>query len=49
MPRKANGFRGKGKTIIRVFCEGETEQGYTEFLKSSFTQASLARHSEIPD
>ena len=30
MSRKTGG-RGSGKVIIRVFCEGESEQAYTEF------------------
>lgn len=30
MARKKVGSRGSGKKIIRVFCEGEREQAYTE-------------------
>lgn len=33
MARGKIGSRGSGKKIIRVFCEGESEQAYTEFLK----------------
>lgn len=31
------GSRGSGKAVIRVFCEGESEQAYTEFLKKRFS------------
>lgn len=31
------GSRGTGKAIIRVFCEGESEQAYTEYLKKKFS------------
>jgi len=44
MPRKTNGSRGKGKTIIRVFCEGETEQAYTEFLKRRFADVAVIKY-----
>ncbi len=44
MPRKTNGFRGKGKTIIRVFCEGETEQAYAEFLKRRFADVAVIKY-----
>lgn len=36
MPRRANGNRGNGKAVIVVFCEGESEQAYTEYLKKRF-------------
>lgn len=44
MPRKTNGSRGKGKSIIRVFCEGETEQAYTEFLKRRFADVAVIKY-----
>lgn len=44
MPRRTNGSRGKGKTIIRVFCEGETEQAYTEFLKKQFADVAVIKY-----
>lgn len=44
MPRKTNGSRGKGKVIIRVFCEGETEQAYTEFLKRRFADVAVIKY-----
>ena len=44
MPRRTNGSRGKGKTIIRVFCEGETEQAYTEFLKKKFADVAVIKY-----
>ena len=31
--KRSCGSRGSGKQIIRVFCEGESEQAYTEYLK----------------
>ena len=46
MPRKTNGSRGKGKTIIRVFCEGETEQAYTEFLKRRFADVAVIKYTK---
>ena len=36
MVRRKVGSRGSGKAVIRVFCEGESEQAYTEFLKKRF-------------
>ena len=33
MVRRKVGSRGSGKAVIRVFCEGESEQAYTDFLK----------------
>ena len=41
--RKA-GSRGSGKTIIRVFCEGESEQAYTEFLKQKFSDVAVINY-----
>ena len=40
MARKTGG-RGSGKVIIRVFCEGESEQAYTDFLKSKFQDLAV--------
>lgn len=37
MVRRKVGSRGSGKAVIRVFCEGESEQAYTEFLKKRFS------------
>lgn len=31
------GSRGIEKAIIRVFCAGESEQAYTEYLKKKFS------------
>ena len=44
MPRKTSGARGRGKTIIRVFCEGESEQAYTEFLKKQFADVAAIKY-----
>lgn len=44
MPRKTSGARGRGKTIIRVFCEGESEQAYTEFLKKQFADVAVIKY-----
>ena len=44
MPRKKNGSRGNGKAIIRVFCEGESEQAYTEFLKKRFADVAVMKY-----
>lgn len=44
MPRKTVGSRGKGKTVIRVFCEGESEQAYTEFLKKHFADVAVIKY-----
>ena len=41
MPRRKAGSRGDGKTIIRVFCEGESEQAYTEYLKRRFSDVAV--------
>ena len=37
MIRRKVGSRGSGKAVIRVFCEGESEQAYTDFLKKRFS------------
>lgn len=44
MARKKVGSRGSGKTIIRVFCEGESEQAYTEFLKQKFSDVAVIKY-----
>lgn len=44
MARKKVGNRGLGKTIIRVFCEGESEQAYTEFLKQKFSDVAVIKY-----
>ena len=44
MARKKVGSRGSGKTIIRVFCEGESEQAYTEFLKQKFSDVAVINY-----
>ncbi|MBR5427376.1 MAG: RloB domain-containing protein [Clostridia bacterium] len=44
MPRKTTKTRGSGKTIIRVFCEGESEQAYTEFLKKQFSDVAVIKY-----
>lgn len=38
------GSRGPGKAIIRVFCEGESEQAYTEYLKKKFSDVASIRY-----
>lgn len=45
MPRKRNGSRGSGKPVIRVFCEGESEQAYTAFLKERFSDVAVIKCS----
>lgn len=44
MARKKVGSRGSGKKIIRVFCEGESEQAYTEFLKRKFSDVAVIKY-----
>ena len=44
MARKKIGRRGSGKSIIRVFCEGESEQAYTEFLKQKFCDVAVINY-----
>ncbi len=44
MPRKASGSRGRGKTVIRVFCEGESEQAYTDYLKKRFADVAVIKY-----
>lgn len=44
MPRKSTKTLGQGKKIIRVFCEGESEQAYTEYLKNQFSEVAVIRY-----
>lgn len=44
MPRKTTNTRGSGKKVIRVFCEGESEQAYTEFLKKRFSEVAVIKY-----
>ena len=44
MARKKIGSRGSGKSIIRVFCEGESEQAYIEFLKQRFSNVAVINY-----
>lgn len=44
MARNKVGSRGSGKTIIRVFCEGESEQAYTKFLKEKFSDVAAIKY-----
>ncbi len=44
MARGKVGSRGSGKKIIRVFCEGESEQAYTEFLKRRFCDVAVIKY-----
>ena len=44
MPRRANGNRGNGKAVIVVFCEGESEQAYTEYLKKRFADVAVIKY-----
>lgn len=44
MARKRVGNRGSGKVIIRVFCEGESEQAYIDFLKEKFSDVAVINY-----
>lgn len=44
MARKQIGNRGSGKVIIRVFCEGESEQAYTDFLRERFKDVAVIKY-----
>ena len=44
MVRRKVGSRGSGKAVIRVFCEGESEQAYTEFLKKRFSDVAVIKY-----
>ena len=50
MPRKRRecGSRGAGKSIIKVFCEGESEQAYTEYLKRKFSDVAVIQYPKEP-
>lgn len=50
MPRKRRecGSRGAGKSIIKVFCEGESEQAYTEYLKRKFSDVAVIQYPKRP-
>ena len=48
MPRKKTGNLGKGKLLIRVFCEGESEQAYTEYLKKKFSDVAIIKYPKSP-
>lgn len=45
---RGSGSRGSGKTVIRVFCEGESEQAYTEFLKKRFSDVAAIKYPSKP-
>ncbi len=40
MPRKVR----ESKPLIRVFCEGESEQAYTKFLKEEFEDVAVIKY-----
>ena len=44
MPRKLK----KSKPLIYVFCEGESEQAYTEFLKNRFKDVAVIKYLKKP-
>ena len=44
MPRRISGSRGTGKTVIRVFCEGESEQAYTEYLRKQSSDVAIIKY-----
>ena len=44
MAGRKTGNRGSGKVVIRVFCEGESEQAYTEFLKQKFSDVAVINY-----
>lgn len=48
MARRKMGSRGSGKSIIRVFCEGESEQAYIEFLKQKFSDVAVIKYPKEP-
>lgn len=41
MGRRTSGSRGAGKLIVRVFCEGESEQAYVDFLREEFRDVAV--------
>lgn len=38
----------KSKVSICVFCEGESEQAYTDFLKSKFQDVAVFKRPSLP-
>ena len=38
----------KSKVSICVFCEGESEQAYTDFLKSKFCDVAVFKRPSSP-
>lgn len=42
--KRGCGTRGSGKRIIKVFCEGESEQAYTEYLKKKFSDVAVIQY-----
>ena len=46
--KRSCGSRGFGKQIIRVFCEGESEQAYTEYLKKKFSDVAVIKYPKEP-
>lgn len=44
MPRQTK----REKTLIYVFCEGESEQAYTDFLKQKFQNVAVIKHPSKP-
>lgn len=44
MAGRKSGSRGAGKKIIRVFCKGESEQAYTDFLKQKFSDVAVINY-----
>lgn len=43
MPRPTR----KTKPLIYVFCEGESEQAYTEFLKKTFSDLAVIKYFQL--
>lgn len=44
MPQRQVNTLRKEKKIIRVFCEGESEQAYTDFLKCKFSDVAVIKY-----
>lgn len=38
----------KIKPLIYVFCEGESEQAYTDFLKNKFADVAVIKRPKAP-
>ena len=45
MPRKVK----SAKPLIYVFCEGESEQAYTDYLKKTFSDVAVLKSHQIQD